>query len=67
MEENKNLANLCKEISSNLFDALAITEILCDLADGEIKESLLLDTIKKHVMSSFDNIETCRKLISDPD
>ncbi len=67
MEENKNLADLSKDISNNLCDTLAAIEILYDLIDGEVKDCYLINTIQKNVKSSFDNIEICRKLISNPD
>ena len=67
MEENKNLADLSKDISNNLCDTLAAIEILYDLNDGKVKECHLLNTIQKNVRLSFENIEICRKLISHPD
>ncbi len=67
MEENKNLADLSKEISYNLCDTLAAIEILYDMIGGKVKECYFINTIQKNVRSSFDNIEICRKLISNPD
>lgn len=67
MEENKNLVDLCSEISDNLYEALNIVDIFYELVESEVKQSFLLDLIKKDVKKAFNNIEICRKLISYPD
>ena len=67
MEDNKNLADLCSEISDNLYETLNIVDIFYELVESEVKQSFLLDLIKKDVKKAFNNIEICRKLISNSD
>ena len=63
-KKHKNLAQLNKEISNRLLNSCYLLEILEDIMGGEAKEGILIDTVKRNVLKSFDDIEKCRKIIS---
>ncbi len=45
--QNRNLKQLCRDISNNLFDSLTLTECLEDMVDGERKPHTILTLMKK--------------------
>lgn len=67
MEEPKNLEELTKKISNDLIDTINLLDILEEILEGKRKEDFLVNSIKKNVRNAFNNIESCRQLISIPD
>jgi len=67
MDETKNLSKLTAEISENLLNSMIFLEILKDIIDGETKEDILISNIFNNIKNAFNNIEICRKTISDYD
>jgi len=67
MEEKKNLEQLTAEISNQLYDSIALLEILEDSFEGARKEGFLVSTLQNNINKAFNNIETCRQMISVPD
>lgn len=67
MEGVKNLEQLAKEISDKLLDSINLLDILEDVVDGERKEYFLVSTIQNNINQAFNDIETCRQMISVPD
>ena len=65
MDNTKNLTELTTEISKDLLNAIVFSEILKDIIDGETKEDILISNIYKNIKNAFNNIEICRKIISD--
>lgn len=65
MDNTKNLTELTTEISRDLLNAIVFSEILKDIIDGETKEDILISNIYKNIKNAFNNIEICRKIISD--
>ena len=64
MEETKNLAELCRDISNELVEALSVVNILYEISDGDSKQEILLKIINKNIRLSFENIEKCRSMIA---
>ena len=67
MDENRNLAQIQKEISSKILDSIYLTDVLSDLTDGEAKFCTIVNHIKNNLQISFKDIEQCRKMISIPE
>ena len=67
MEDSKNLEELTKRISNNLFDTISLLDILRDIIAGSRKEDVLVSSIQNNIRNAFNDIESCRKLISTPD
>ena len=63
-EQNRNLKQLCRDISSNLFDSITLVECLEEMIDGERKPSTILTIIENNLKNAFSDIEICRKYIS---
>ena len=63
MKKQKNLATRNKEISSNIMEAIYLTDALSELTEYEGKTSVLIRAIKKHLTHAFKEIETCRKIV----
>jgi len=63
MEETKNLAEMGKDISGKLFDAITLLETLEEIVDGSRKEATLLSITKQNIKLAFYEIEECRKMI----
>ena len=67
MENNKNLAELTKEVSSLLLNCITLVEIFYEITDGNRKECFIINSLNKNIKTAFDYIEESRQLISDPD
>ena len=67
MDDTKTLSELTAEISENLLNAMIFSEILKDIIDGETKEDILISNIFNNIKNAFNNIEICRKTISNYD
>ena len=67
MEERKNLEQLTTDISDVLYDSINLLDILDDVVDGERKAYFLVSTLQKNIKKAFDDVETCRQMISIPD
>ena len=67
MEEYKNLKELTTKISNNLYNTINLLDILEEIVEGRRKEDFLISSMKKQVREAFDNIESCRQLISNAD
>lgn len=67
MDNTKTLSELTTEISKDLLDAMIFSEILKDIIDGEIKEDILISSIYENIKNAFNNIQICRKTISNSD
>ena len=67
MEEMKNLEKLTTDISDALYDSINLLDILDDVVDGERKAYFLVSTLQKNIKKAFDDVETCRQMISVPD
>ena len=65
MEETSNLEKLSKKVSTQLFDAISVSDILYDMTNGERHNCFLLETLHTKIKQSFDDIETIRHIISD--
>ncbi len=46
---------------------MIFSEILKDIIDGETKEDTLISNIFNNIKNAFNNIEICRKAISNYD
>jgi len=67
MEEKKNLEQLTAEISNKLYDSINLLEILEEIAECNRKEGFLVSSLLKNINQAFNDIETCRQMISVPD
>ena len=67
MEEIKNLEQLTTDISDVLYESINLLEILEDVVDSSRKECFLVSTLQKNIKKAFDDVETCRQMISIPD
>ena len=67
MSDDKNLENITKNISDKILDSVYSLEILQYIIDGECKEYFLLSIALKNLNEAFNDVESCRKLISVPE
>ena len=63
MEDEKNLAELCKEISQKIVTSIYLNEIICDIVDGEKKTDLLLTQQQELLSFALKANEECRRKI----
>ena len=64
-KEHNNLANLSINIGEKLVETINILEVLDEIIDGDAKIMALLKIVKNNIISSFNDIELCRKMICD--
>ena len=64
-KEHNNLANLNINIGEKLVETINILEVLDEIIDGDAKIMALLKIVKNNIISSFNDIELCRKMICD--
>ena len=62
MEEFKNLAELQRDISAELLDAIQMLDVLSDYVDTS-KEGAVLEIIKIKTKSAFKKVSDCRRMI----
>ena len=64
MEDYIEIAHKSNNISATLVKTLYLLDVLDILADGEGKTVTLLNLIKENIEYSFNEIETCRKILN---
>lgn len=63
MEKETTLVELCKSVADKLLESINLLDILNDIADGEAKQGTILSILKNNIVTSFVEIEECRKKI----
>lgn len=65
-EQNQNLEQLCKSISNKIIDSKNIAELLFESIDLDKHAGTIVLIITKNLKNAFNEIEICRKFISNP-
>lgn len=64
IKEQRNLAEISRDISNRLPDSIYVVEILDELECMGAKESAMLSKIGENIRNTFKDIERCRTIIS---